>query len=205
MPDPSNFDAIAKYYDQLARMVFGKAIRDAQTCFLNRIPENANVLVLGGGTGWWLNELNDLRPACRIRYVEASVRMLALAKKNSKPGCQIEFVLGTEESIGGEQFDVIITFFFLDLFEEEQLQKTILTIKSHMPSKGVWLVADFLKTSWWHKAALFFMYTFFRMTTGLRTKRLSDWNKSLNTNGLVEKDTRYFYGGFIKSAVFSVL
>jgi tRNA (cmo5U34)-methyltransferase len=200
-----NFDWIAGYYDRLAHFVFRDAIREAQTCFLERIPDHAKVLVLGGGSGWWLNTLIDLRPACQIRYIELSSRMLELAKLNSKPGAKIEFVLGTEESIGREQFDAVITYFFLDLFEEERLQHVTGIIKSKLALKGVWLVSDFVNARWWHKPALFIMYIFFRMTAGLTTKRLADWNKSLRSNGLSEIEARLFYGHFIKSAVFVVI
>jgi tRNA (cmo5U34)-methyltransferase len=202
MHDVANFDGIAKYYDRLARIVFGSAIRDAQTCFLDRIPDHSNVLVLGGGSGWWLNGLIAQKPACKIRYIEVSAGMLELARKNSKTGSQIEFVLGTEESTGVGQFDVVITYFFLDLFDEERLQHVVDIIKGKLASKGVWLVSDFVNTRWWHGPALFIMYRFFRTTTGLKTKKLVDWNNSLRANGLCERETRLFYRHFIKSVVF---
>jgi tRNA (cmo5U34)-methyltransferase len=196
-----NFDRVAKHYDRLARVVFGKAIQEAQTYFLPRIPDRSKVLVLGGGSGWWLDKLMEIKPGCTIVYVEASKSMLEMARKNSTAGSQIEFVLGTEESIGSHQFDAVITYFFLDLFGKSRLQHIVEIIKSKLVPNGVWLVSDFVNIRWWHKPALFFMYIFFRIATGLRTKHLVDWNASLRANGLVEREARWSYGYFIKSVV----
>ena len=198
------FDSIAKYYDLLARLVFGSSILSSQTIFLNKIPPSSNVLVLGGGTGWWLKELLFNISGCRILYIERSVEMMKLAMKANKDS-RIVFMLGTENSLNSwNEFDVVITFFFLDLFQEKKLQEVIEKIRLSMKPNALWLAADFVKTKWWHSVMLSMMYAFFWFTTGLRNQRLPNWDKLLLQNRLENVARVVFYESFIMSALYRV-
>ena len=198
------FDSIAKYYDLLARLVFGSSILSSQTIFLNKIPPSSNVLVLGGGTGWWLKELLSNIPGCRILYIERSVEMMKLAMKANKDS-RIVFMLGTENSLNSwNEFDVVITFFFLDLFQEKKLQEVIEKIRLSMKPNALWLAADFVKTKWWLSVMLSMMYAFFWFTTGLRNQRLPNWDKLLLQNRLENVARVVFYESFIMSALYRV-
>jgi tRNA (cmo5U34)-methyltransferase len=120
------FDSIAKYYDRLARFVFGKSLVNAQTYFLNRIPQSSNVLVIGGGTGWWLKEYLQSNPHCRICYVEESREMLKLAREATGGDYRISFRLGNEDSIAERnEFDAVVLFCLLDIFSEPELRKLV--------------------------------------------------------------------------------
>ena len=77
---PKGFDLIAPYYDSLARLVFGDSIRHCQLEYLDKIPPGAQVLILGGGTGWLLGELMKINPSCRVWYLESSIKMLEMTK-----------------------------------------------------------------------------------------------------------------------------
>ena len=104
MDRTNGFDAVAWYYDRLARIVFGKSICRSQTCFLSTLSSTSNILVLGGGTGWWLKEFLQKKPGCRILYVDASPAMLNLAKKAVGDDKRITFRLGTENLHATEVF-----------------------------------------------------------------------------------------------------
>ena len=195
------FDRIAKYYDPLAKLVFGKSLRMAQTCFLDSIPAASNVLVLGGGTGWWLNEFLRLKPTCKIVYIDESSEMIRLARMSTNNDSRIEFVQGTQDSLPRQiEFDVVILFCFLDIFSDEQLPKLLRKIRASMSSNGHWLVTDFFKEEWWHSLLLFIMYRFFKLTTGLKNQKLPDWERALHHEQLTVTDQRSFFGRFIKSA-----
>ena len=197
------FDRIATYYDALARLVFGKSLQKAQTCFLNYIPPGSNVLVLGGGTGWWLNEFLRLNPTCKIVYIDESSEMIRLAKKFTNNDQRIVFVQGTQDSIPERsKFDVVILFCFLDLFTEKQLPDMFRKIMGSMNSNSHWLVTDFINRSWWHSLLLFVMYRFFKLTTGLKNQRLPDWQEAMHQTGLRKVDEKSFFGQFIKSALY---
>ncbi len=201
-----SFDSVARYYDLLTGIVFGKSIRRSQTCFLNNLSPTSTVLVLGGGTGWWLKEFLQQKPGCRILYVDSSSEMLTRAMKAVGDNSRITFRLGTENSIKEVyEFDAVITFFFLDLFSHEELRSVIAKIKVSLKQNAHWLVSDFTNTTWWHACMLLVMYSFFRISTGLQNKNLPDWTEVLLENDLHELDQKMFYGGFIKSALYQTI
>ena len=71
----SNYDNSAAFYDQLSQMVFGKALIRAQLYLLQQVPPNSTVLIVGGGTGWILEELSNIHySGLAITYVEISFR-----------------------------------------------------------------------------------------------------------------------------------
>ncbi|HEY9047693.1 MAG TPA: class I SAM-dependent methyltransferase, partial [Ohtaekwangia sp.] len=70
-----SFDSIAPVYDMLSRIVFGRSMVKSQRHFLKYIPAEASVLILGGGTGWIIQELFAVNNTCTIVYVEASQKM----------------------------------------------------------------------------------------------------------------------------------
>jgi tRNA (cmo5U34)-methyltransferase len=197
------FDSIAKYYDRLARTIFGKSLVNAQTHFLDRIPPASNVLVIGGGTGWWLNEFLLNNPYCRICYVEESREMLKLAQEQTGGDCRISFRLGNEDSIvERNEFDVIILFCFLDIFSETELRKVIEKIKASAKLNALWLVTDFVESKKWHSILVLIMYRFFRLVTGLKNQRLPDWSRVLLQTNLGQVEYRLFFGDLIKSALY---
>jgi ubiquinone/menaquinone biosynthesis C-methylase UbiE len=178
-----NFDRIAPFYDLLARIIFGNTLRKSQLRTLAIIPENASVLILGGGSGWYLESLLQQKQVSKIVYVEASAVMLRLSRKkiaSINHLADIEFRLGTEQSIrAGEQFDVVITHFVLDLFTEPQLKNIIDRLIHVLQPEGLWLCSDFELSllqsgQWWKKRLIAVMYIFFRTVSKVETKVLPD-------------------------------
>jgi len=198
------FDKIASMYDGLARLVFGESIRQAQTCFLNDIPPQSKVLILGGGSGWLLTQLLRLKPECEIWYIEASEKMIELAKATVNSN-HIHFIYGTEDSIPTLiQFDVVITAFYLDLFTEKSLGVVVKKIQNKVKPDGIWLVTDFVgNKKWWQNILLGMMYRFFRVLCGIEAVGLPNWNQSLVSQDLVKRKSRFFYRAFIESTVYT--
>src|SRR5882762_1794152 len=125
----NNFDRIAFLYDRLARLIFGHSIIDAQKHFLKLIPNRAAVLILGGGSGWILKDLLRERPEVYVCYVDASKEMITLAKKGTQSP-RIVFIHGTENDIPKQQFDIVLTHFYLDLFSAGSLPTVIAKIRT---------------------------------------------------------------------------
>ena len=203
----NNFDAVAGFYDKLSMLVFGTAMRRAQTTHLHDIPPGSKVLILGGGTGWLLSELFAVNPTCKVWYIDASSRMISLSKRAMQNSTQeIVFIHGTEEAIPiGVTFDAVITHFYLDLFPHDPCIRIIHKIRSIIRTTGLWLVCDFIHTTWWHGVMLRMMYGFFKLTCGIEGSSLPPWKKLLEENGFKEHKSREFFGGFIKSAVFRLI
>ena len=203
----NNFDSVARIYDGLSNLIFGKTIRRAQTAYLCDIGPGANVLILGGGTGWLLSELSEVNPTCKVWYIDASAKMIELSKAVTQNSAQeIVFIHGTEDSIPPDTtFDAVITNFYLDLFPKESCISAIRKIRSVIRANGIWLVTDFLNTTWWHSAMLGAMYRFFKLTCAIEASALPQWKNLLEENAFTEYKSHEFFGGFIKSAVFRLI
>jgi ubiquinone/menaquinone biosynthesis C-methylase UbiE len=80
----ANFNNSAWFYDNLSRLVYGKALINAQVYLLQYIPTDSKILIVGGGTGWVLEELTKIHPSgLSITYVEVSANMMALSNKRN--------------------------------------------------------------------------------------------------------------------------
>lgn len=201
----NSFDPVAGYYDRLARLVFGQSMVSSQTEFLADISSSSNVLVLGGGTGWWLNELLRIRPDCRILFVEPSGRMLAMAKRRAMNDGRVRFLHGTEESlVQAGKFDVVLLFFVFDMFSDAGLEEYISKIRPLLKRDALWLVSDFVERKSWHSILLFTMYRFFGWVVKLKSRRLPGWEQVMEQRGFVVTKQKMFYGNFIKSAVYQM-
>ena len=119
-PPAADFGPVAGFYDALAGLAFGGALRRAQraTLMAGLPPGPApRVLVLGGGAGWVLTEIWRQRPQAQVLYIETSAAMLArtrarLQQHPAPPGATVELRQGSEAALQpGEQFDVVVTFF----------------------------------------------------------------------------------------------
>lgn len=207
MASPLNrFNWLARYYDQLATAVFGKSLYQAQIYYIRQIPRDANVLILGGGTGKILGELLRINSAGRICYIEASSTMIKLAKRNTSEGNrqQVLFIHGTEDSIPSEiKFDIIITHFFLDLFSQHSLDALIEKVNSSLAPGALWLACDFINYGkWWQKSTLQAMYLFFRFCCGIESSKLPPWEFQLRQSGLHLIRSKFFVSNFVKTTMF---
>lgn len=200
----NRFNTIAPYYDRLAKIIFGNAIVKAQADNLDLISANANVLVLGGGTGKWLGELLQINGTCRIWYIEASSIMLAEAVKINSGWDRIEFIHGTHEDIPVIDFDVVITHFFVDMFSKGQLSLLTEGLIKKMNSGGLWLVADFVNQKLWHRLFLKLMYFCFRVVGAIELKSLVNWDEVIRSKSFLIKKSTTYYGDFIHSNVYQL-
>lgn len=202
MKTNSGFDLLAPIYDSLARFVFGKSIVDSQTWYLDKIPDDSRVLILGGGTGWLLEELQKRNSSCTVCYIEISKKMIERARSRELKST-VHFIQGTEEDIPASQkFDVVITNFYLDLFSEKTLKEVVDRINSHTTASTLWIVTDFVNGGkWWHKLMLKTMYLFFNVTCRIDANHLSDWADQLRLLGWCESYTRVWHRDFIKSTI----
>lgn len=196
------FDLVAPYYDQLAGLVYGKSIRRAQTIHLDRIPPKAKILVIGGGTGWWLKQFIGKRADCHIWYVDPSEKMLRQAMAYAAGCGRVVFIHGNEECIPAMEFDVVVTYFFLDMFGEEALRQMVVQLKGTLTPGGIWIVSDFVDDRFWHRILLFLMYRFFKAIGAVENTRLANWKMALLNQQLECKEQKFFYGKFILSGIY---
>ena len=193
----NNYNKIAWFYDLLKYIVYGKQIDLAEKHFISTIPENAKVLIIGGGSG---SILPYFKAKTEITFIDQSDRMIQKARTRIT-NAKIEFIIGNETSIPSIQFDYIITNFFLDLFDESQLRRIIKTLSDlHVE---FWINTDFTlqyNPSFIHKALEKVMYLFFKITTNIEASQLLNFEFHLNEFKLQKIDSKLFYNKFIETS-----
>ena len=208
----SGFDNVAPFYDSLSRLVFGSALRQAQLEHLPAIPAGARVLLIGGGTGWLLEELLRLRPGSYVTYLEASPKMLQLARErlfqNSwMTDAAVTFRLGNEDALRRDEiFDVILTPFLLDLFPGQRLRHLTDRLHAALAPGGLWLFSDFWPVHspapLWQLLLLKAMYTFFGQLSGVQATSLPDFRQHFDRLQLQELEATTFYKGMIQAKLY---
>lgn len=193
------FDRLAPIYTGLSRIVFGKALENAQKYFLSSVHADDHVLILGGGSGEILKSLLNQQPHVAVDYIDISAKMIQLARRQTKSPSNVNFIIGTEQNIPGRTYTVVVTNFYLDLFSDNTLPHVIQKIKRHLTPGAQWLATDFVSNKGWHKILLWIMYRFFRSAAGIEACSLPYWEKFVEQAGLKESDSRVFYKGFIKA------
>ncbi|NDK54620.1 class I SAM-dependent methyltransferase [Pontibacter sp. BT213] len=205
-PD-SGFNGVATFYDPLARLVYGPALQHAQRWLLPYIPDGATILIIGGGSGWLLQQVLLQRSPAHVLYLEASEKMLTLAQKLNQQQTIVEYQLGTDADLQPhQQFDVIITPFILDLFPDERLTQLMHRLYSALARDGLWLFADFWPVQQqplvWQKLLAKSMYLFFGILSDVKARQLPDYGAHFKALGLKEQQSAAFYKGFVQAKVF---
>lgn len=204
-----NFDKIAKYYDVLSALVFGKSIERSQNVFNNEILNGTKILIIGGGTGKFLQTLVTTRSDLDIVYLESSEKMLQLAfrrleKVNHK--CKIMFKIGNENTIEeNEKFDIIVTHFILDLYQKEELVELMNKLYQHLRHKGFWIFSDFKYQSSfinWKYILLKTMYLFFNKMAKVQAKRLENFDLFFQNLNMRKIRSEGFYVNFIETSLY---
>jgi ubiquinone/menaquinone biosynthesis C-methylase UbiE len=198
----ANFNNSAWFYDRLSRLVFGRAIVNAQVYLLQYIPENANILIVGGGTGWILEEITKLQPlGLNITYVEVSVKMTAVSKKRNIGHNRVVFINESIENVNlPPGFDIVVTPFLFDNFREQTLQKVFINIHALLKPGGLWLNCNFqLSGKWWQQFLLKLMFLFFRIVCNIEASQLPDIERLFDLHDYTTIAQQTFFGEFVVS------
>jgi len=204
----NNYDKIAGWYDSLSRMVFFKSQVNAQVEQLSFIHEKSKILIVGGGTGWILDEIaKDHLEGLDITFVEISINMLELAKKRKYGLNKIEFVhLPIEEFVSQQAFDVIVTAFLFDNFSKDRIEQVFSKLHHLLKSSGTWLFSDFeyIKEQGkkWQSLMLKSMYKFFGIISNVEAKELVNMDSLFENKGYLKRKEQKYYKGFIKGIVY---
>ncbi|MES2810820.1 MAG: class I SAM-dependent methyltransferase [Bacteroidota bacterium] len=199
----SNYDNAAWFYDQLSKLVYGKALVNAQLYLLAHILPTSNILIVGGGTGWILEEITNLYPSgLIITYVEVSEKMMSRSKTRLIGNNQVIYINKAIQAAElTDKFDVVITAFLFDNFRGDTLQQVFDAINRRLKTDGIWLNTDFQLTGkWWQNLMLKSMLLFFRVLCNIEASKLPDIDGLFRDYQTVE--SKSFFGQFIRSAVY---
>lgn len=202
-----NFDPVARSYRLLETLAFGNALQHARTAFIPEARGSKHALVVGEGNGRFLADL-VVNSSVQIHCIDASRKMLALAQKHMANNSRVHFHHADilESTLPDAFYDLIVTHFFLDCFDAEQLPHVIAKLARAASPKTQWLIADFaipcdrlarLHAKIWLSA----MYSFFALTTGLEVCELVDPTPLLKSAGFRLHNETLGRSGLIKSQI----
>ena len=206
-----SFDSIAPAYRTLETIAFGGDLQRARVACLGEIEIPRQALVVGEGNGRFLCELLRLHPNIAIDCVDASQRMLELARQRIErrlpaDAARVRFLRHdiTSWSPSEASYDLIVTHFFLDCFSETRIAEIVNRLSRAATSNATWLLADFsvptqgfarIRAGLWLAA----MYRFFRMAAGIEAKELIDPSPFLRTARFALVRRHLFRSGMVKS------
>jgi ubiquinone/menaquinone biosynthesis C-methylase UbiE len=187
-----NCDSIARWYRWLEYAGFGRALEHRREAFLNDVADARRVLALGDGDGRALAELLAAAPQARIDYIDASARMLELAHARAGAGrVAYHCVDALTTPLCEAEYDLIVTHFFLDCFEDADQELLAERIARAASPQARWVISEFRKPGW----LIRLLYLFFRITTGLRTRHLVDHHPVLRRHGFrLERSESAWHG-----------
>ena len=196
-----NCDAIAPWYRWLEYAGFGRALERRREAFLSRVADARRVLVLGDGDGRALAALLRASAGATVDYVDASARMLELARARAgrervvyHHADALTMPLGHAED-GPAEYDLIVTHFLLDCFEAPDQARLLERVGRAATPQARWVVSEFRG----HGILVAILYWFFRVTTGLRTRELADHRALFEKHGFRLQRVESAWGGRLAS------
>jgi ubiquinone/menaquinone biosynthesis C-methylase UbiE len=206
-----SFDAIAPWYRALETIAFGGALQRARIACLEEIDTPRRALVVGEGNGRFLCELVRRYPGIEVDCVDASERMLRLARRRIEREWpeslnRIRFLQRDITSWTPTQppYDLIVTHFVLDCFSKDQIADVVGSLACAATPEAIWLLADFcvppdgfrrVHAQAWLAA----MYRFFRFTARIEAAFLVDPSPFLRATGFSLARQYLFRRGIVKS------
>ncbi|MGB7328501.1 MAG: class I SAM-dependent methyltransferase [Rubripirellula sp.] len=128
VPSDGGYDRIARPYRWLEWIAFGRSLQNSRTCLLSELPQVKQILVMGDGDGRLLEQICRSQPAAKITSVDQSPAMIRLQESrvaNAGANDRVHWVRadGRTFSPTPNEYDLLVTAFFLDCFTEIELGK----------------------------------------------------------------------------------
>ncbi|MFO0825927.1 MAG: class I SAM-dependent methyltransferase [Gemmataceae bacterium] len=161
-------------------------------------------LVLGDGNGRFLVELLAANPQLEVDALDISTAMTELARRRIGNSPRVQFHIGDalHQPFSTASYDLVVTNFFLDCFEQADLDVLLPRLAASLVPRGVWIVGDFrLPNSSWSRfparVALATMYAAFGIVTRLPARRLVDPDSWMLKCGLKLGEEQTRLNGFL--------
>jgi ubiquinone/menaquinone biosynthesis C-methylase UbiE len=199
------FDRIARLYRTLEYLTLGRMLERTRLYHLPRMRTAQRALVLGDGDGRFLAALLRENLSLQAKAIDRSAGMLRLLRERC---AQYDDRLQTEHADAlawtpesKEQYDLVVTHFFLDCLEQDDVERLVSKIKPHLTSDALWVVSDFRVPEgvlrWPARAMIRALYFAFGVLAGLKTNRLPDYGAVFNAVGLRRIEEKTLLGGIL--------
>ncbi|QDT45791.1 spermidine synthase [Gimesia alba] len=206
-----NFNRVAPYFERLEKIVFNKQMQRCRTAFLTHLPPVKKIVLVGEGNGQFLLELIQHTDCEQIHYIDSSQTMLELARKrlqrfSEAASRRVTFYLCdlTVEEMPDQNYDLVVTNFFLDVFDKQLLNEMVTKIAEACETNAVWLYADFqISGGIFQRVRAFtlikIMYMFFRFVAQIQTLSLIDPSEILDRHEFRLIELMEFDRGLIRA------
>lgn len=175
----------------------GRALQRRREEFLAEARTARTILILGDGDGRFLERLCGSDLPAIVHCVDSSVEMLAAARarvnrRAAGNGQPIAFHHADARQWlppEGTVYDLIVTHFFLDCFEEAEVSRIIRRYTGMLRPGGRWIVSEFRVppsswAAWRARVWIGSLYRLFGWLTGLRVRALPRYRPALKAAGL---------------------
>ena len=206
---PPDFDSVARAYRWMEYLSLGTLLERARFWAVDGgwLDTSSQALVLGDGDGRFTARLMERNRRVRVEAVDLSGSMLRLLEQrcasfDSRLSTKLGDAREYKPEVGA---DVVVTHFFLDCLEQEEVAALVRRVAAGLRPDALWVVSEFQVTSGWLRVPAWLvvrgLYLAFRLLTGLRVTKLPDYAKELRACGFDEKAERRFLGGLLVSQV----
>lgn len=201
-----NFDPVARHYGWLERLAFFGAMQRCRLALLDQLGRPGKVLILGEGTGRFLEALSPRAES--VTVVDSSAAMIRRARQRVRADA-VRYLHGDARDILLEEhsFDLLVTHFFLDCFDECDVRQLIRKYAALLPPGGRWLWSDFVEPDrgwmkWPARGIVSASYAFFARTCGLEVRTLVAPGALFREAGLEPIAERQLVGGLFGTVLF---
>jgi SAM-dependent methyltransferase len=201
-----SFDFIAPHYCWLETIAFANTLQAARVAFVDQIGVPKRALIVGEGNGRFLQALLRNHPAITVDCVDASARMLNLARKRVRNDSRVQFLQRDLRNWSPEKdaYDLIVTHFFFDCFGEVTLGAIVEKLAAASSAEAQWLIADFCLpgknlVQWPARFCLGMMYLFFRIVARIEAQRLTAAAPFLQRQSFTLAERKLFAGEMVQS------
>lgn len=204
----ASFDLLAPVYPALERLLAGPRLQRCRTAWIDELAGARRLLIAGVGHGPALAPILRRHPQLRVTCVDASERMLAVARSRAlHAGADLDRVEFIHAALPdwpppAGRYDAIATHFFLDCFTPAQLEAVVTTLARAATPDVRWIVSDFTLPArgparWRALLVHRLMYTFFRLATRLPASRVTPPDDLLAAHGFRLLHRRVFDWGLL--------
>lgn len=210
---PKGFDHLASFYDAFTCLISLNYINKSQNTFISELHSNKKGLILGGGTGYFLQKLLEQNQHIEITYVDFSMKMIEYAKKrisktNPNDLHRVTFICKAVELIEFNEYDLIVCNYFLDMFDSKYVTILSKKMRKSLVTGGYLYVTDFtipqknIFFQWGTQTGLKLLYYFFNCTTQLKANKLPEINTILQHEGFTFTHTKDFLHGILRCRLY---
>ena len=197
-----NYNYIAPFYDGLSRICFLNRQQNAHHPIIPYLKNNMKILWLGGGSGWFLEEMDKLKFQLEIDYVEISSVMMNAAQARVLRHVKVNYIQqDVLKFYPTAEYDLIITAFIFDHFKVEQCQQIFNQIYPKLKNKGLWFYVDFIQNQNFIQRVLTrSMVLFFNIVAGIKNQDFPKIEYLFDAMKKIEE--KFYFGNYIVSRIY---